>query len=99
MSDIAIRLDGLVLLLSLGVGAILYGLIAIGGGLVVLFHPAGRKRAWRVTRAAFAMTLGTGLAGYLFFDYWVDSDVAWVDWLTVPWVFLFAVGCWGLIKV
>jgi hypothetical protein len=104
MSDISIRLDGLVLLLALGVGAILYGLIAIGGSLTAVLNPASRKRAWRVTGAAAAMTLGTALAGVLFFSCWVDSDpvtsdVDWVDWLTVPWMILFIAGCWGLTRL
>jgi hypothetical protein len=104
MSDIAIRLDGLILLLALGIGTILYGLIAIAGSLTAFLKPPARQRAWRVTGAASAMAVGSALIGAWVFSRWADSDfsnagVDWVDGLTVPWVLLFASGCWGLSRV
>ncbi len=102
MSDVSIRLDGLVLLMAFGAGAMVYGSIALAGGVVAWFRPASRRRAWRVSRAAGCMAVGTVLAGGLFF-YTVDSpatsDVDWIDWLTVPWGLLFLAGCWGLTRV
>ena len=104
MSDISIRLDGLILLLALGIGTILYGFIAIAGSLTAFLKPPARQRAWRVTGAASAMALGSALTSLWFFFQWADSDfsnagVDWVDWLTVPWVVLFALGCWVLARV
>jgi len=99
VSDIAIRFDGLILMLALATGAAIYAAIAVAASAVSLVRP--RPRGWLIARrsasmagAAFAVAVGVG---YLWdrHGFWRAAD-EWIDYLTYPWIVLFVIGCWWL---
>jgi hypothetical protein len=103
MSDIDMRFDGIFLLAALALGATIYLLVAMVAATIALFKGFRSGRAWGVARGAGLMAVGSLVLFGVLFAYWIGSGTAhygtdWLDLMTIPWVMLFAVGCWGLIK-
>ncbi len=101
MSDIAIRFDGVILLLALAAGGVIYGVIAIVALAIGIGRRGGAPRAWRIARAAGTLALVTLVPCGLFFVYWARSGTGraglnWPDLMVFPWMVLFAAGLWWL---
>jgi hypothetical protein len=104
MSDIAIRLDGIVLLAALLLGSAIYLLIVLSAIGIALCNNAAKPRAWRVARASGLMAVGTMFGFLILLYYWAKPygiffDAEWADWVAVPWGMLFIFGCWRLAKI
>ena len=103
MSDISIRLDGLLLGAFLVLVTFAYALIAAGFWLSVLRSTAARVRRVRIARTAtlFAMT---GMIGVIATAVHIDRATAltgpdWIDWLVLPASALFLIGCFRLYRL
>ncbi len=104
MSDIAIRFDGLILLIALAAGGAIYGLIAIAALALAISRRGTAPRAGRVARAAGMLAIATFAACELFFVYWAGSGTGktgtnWLDLMVFPWLILFTAGCWRLWRI
>jgi hypothetical protein len=103
MSDIAIRFDGLALLAALALGAVGYLLIALAVTAAAFLRPTLAPRAKGIARMAALMGLAT-LAGFgLVFAWWANSGsshqgIDWLDLMVLPWLAIFAWGCWHLTR-
>ena len=93
MSDISIRLDGLLLGLVIVAGGGIFVVAALLSTLRALqMKPAGR-RSWKITSYSLWLVLAHGVALVLLAAY-TDSQASaptgpdWVDWLAVPWLCL-----------
>jgi hypothetical protein len=103
MSDIAIRLDGLlfagVLLLTGGV----FLLTALSCGIAAGAKPAGSRPARIAGRATILLAINAAIFGLLLWyfeqprpEYHADAP-DWLDWLSAPWLLFFlAGGTWAL---
>ncbi|PTM41857.1 hypothetical protein [Bosea sp. 124] len=104
MSDIAIRMDGLILLAVLAASAAIYGLIALLAWATALARPAMAARPRKIARSSALMGLST-LAGFAaLFTLWASGSPVhhgpnWLDALAWPWLALFGAGCWGLARL
>jgi len=97
MSDISIRLDGLLLALCIAVGAGLFLTIAlVAAGRALMTQPAG-ARSWKVVLRSLGIVL-LHAAAFLVLAIYLDSIVSaptgpdWIDWLAVPWAALALAG-------
>ncbi len=104
MSDISIRLDGILLLAGLLLGAAIYLLVALISAGVAFFDKTAKPRARRVAGESGLMAIGALLGllilyGYLSEPYGVFFDSDWLDWVLVPWAIIFAIGCWRLTRI
>lgn len=100
MSDIAIRFDGLILGAFLVLATIAYALVAVGFWLATLESTTMRVRRVRVARAATLFAV-ISMAGVIAAGVYMDRATAvtgpdWVDWLVLPALALFLLGCWRL---
>jgi hypothetical protein len=103
MSDISLRFDGLVLGAFLGLAALVYLMLALGFALGALGSATRRGYLARVARAsgAFAVIamIGVALTAASMDRAAAMTGPDWIDWLTVPALVLFALGCWRLIRL
>lgn len=98
VSDIAIRFDGLLLIASLAIAALLYFLIALGAVVLGLTSKHDRQRFQLFSRMAslfglLNLMLLALAAAYV--AYWGPPAAGpdWLDWLAIPVLPLFALGC------
>lgn len=96
MSDIAIRLDGLLLGLAIVAGGGIFVVAALFSTLRALTKPA-EKRSWTITSYSLCLVLVHAVALVLLAAY-ADSPSSaptgpdWIDWLAVPWLCFVVVG-------
>ena len=97
VSDIAIRLDGLLLGMVMAAGAILFALIAAISAVRSVLAAPGTNRSWHVARLSIGLASGhaAGLAilVVLLDEYGTPIEGPnWIDWLAVPWLGLILLG-------
>jgi hypothetical protein len=102
MSDINIRFDGIVLLGTLALSAVLYLLIAMIALIVALTRT--NRRASKVSLRAALLAVATFVISSAFFVSWDRHGTGYsgadsVDQLTSPWIAVFLAGCWWLKRV
>ena len=103
LSDIAIRFDGLLLIASLAIAALLYFLVALGAAALRLTSKNEAQRLQHIIRAASflgllnLMALGIAAA---YVSYWGSpaSGRDWLDWLAIPILALFVFGCSAVVR-
>jgi hypothetical protein len=103
MSDIAIRLDGLLLAAILILTGIVFILAALGFGIAAIGKPVGARSRRIAGRAAIFAGLNIAVFAVLIWyldqprpEYRPDAP-DWLDWLSAPWLLLFlAAGVWVL---
>src|SRR6478735_8964220 len=98
MSDIAIRFDGLLLATTLALAALMYLVVALAAATVWLSTGRSRRRASRVARKAGLFSLPYLAALYFVAARLVTSappvtGIDWLDWLSLPSLILFLIGC------
>ncbi|MGZ2412286.1 amino acid transporter [Sphingomonas sp. F9_3S_D5_B_2] len=98
MSDIAIRFDGLLLIASLAIAMVLYFLIALGAAVLRLTSKYERRRLQRAVRIASlcgVLDLVVLAMAAAYMNYWGPpaSGPDWLDWLAIPVLALFSLGC------
>ena len=96
MSDISLRLDGLVLGLVIVGGGSLFLLIAIVSALATLLAERTGAAAWRIPRVSGWLFLAH-VAALLILIAIVDHIRAptgpdWIDWLAIPWTCFILLG-------
>jgi cytochrome bd-type quinol oxidase subunit 2 len=103
MSDIAIRLDGLLLAAILIVTAVVFLFAALGYGIAAIGKPAGARARRIAGRAAILLAVNAAAFALLLWyfeqprpEYRADAP-DWLDWLSAPWLLFFlAAGIWAL---
>ncbi|WP_066823502.1 hypothetical protein [Sphingomonas mali] len=91
MSDISIRLDGLLLGLVIVAGGGIFIVAALLSTLRALLKKPADKRSWTITSHSLWLVLAHAVALVLLAAY-TDSQVSaptgpdWIDWLAVPWL-------------
>ncbi|WP_066807545.1 hypothetical protein [Sphingomonas asaccharolytica] len=91
MSDIAIRLDGLLFGLVLVAGGGIFVVAALLSAIRTLMIEPADKRSWTITSYSLWLVLAHAVALMLLAVY-TDSQVSaptgpdWIDWLAVPWL-------------
>lgn len=91
MSDIAIRLDGLLLGLVLVAGGGIFVVTALLSAIRTLLTKPANKRSWTITSDSLWLVLAHAVALVLLAAY-TDSQTSaptgpdWIDWLAVPWL-------------
>lgn len=91
MSDIAIRLDGLLLGLVLVAGGGIFVVAALLSAIRTLLTKPANKRSWTITSDSLWLVLAHAVALVLLAAY-TDSQTSaptgpdWIDWLAVPWL-------------
>ena len=91
MSDIAIRLDGLLLGLVLVAGGGIFIVAALLSAIRTLLTKPADKRSWTITSDSLWLVLAHAVALVLLAAY-TDSQTRaptgpdWIDWLAVPWL-------------
>jgi len=103
MSDVAIRFDGLILVGWLAVAATIYLLFAIWAAFVSSKAMGLKARLRLVARTAFVLSISNfaALAALLTYMTYADPQSGgpdWLDWLTVPALILFTLGCIALVR-
>jgi hypothetical protein len=103
VSDIGLRLDGLVLLATIALGAAIFVLIAAIAAVrtLVVRRPGGR--APRIAGVAALLGLGSGV---IFVLVAVVANTApasdapdWLDWMSLPYAAAFVAGIWLLVRL
>jgi hypothetical protein len=103
MSDIAIRLDGLIFAGVLILTGTVFLLAALGFGLAAIGKPAGARPRRIAGRAAVFVALNAAVFALLCWyfaqpraEYRADAP-DWLDWLSAPWLLLFVgAGVWAM---
>jgi cytochrome bd-type quinol oxidase subunit 2 len=91
LSDIAIRLDGLLLGLVLVAGGGIFVVTALLSAIRTLLTKPANKRSWTITSDSLWLVLAHAVALVLLAAY-TDSQTSaptgpdWIDWLAVPWL-------------
>lgn len=91
MSDISIRLDGLLLGLVIVAGGGIFIVAALLSTLRALLKKPADKRSWTITSHSLWLVLAHAVALVLLAAY-TDSHASvptgpdWIDWLAVPWL-------------
>ena len=91
MSDIAIRLDGLLLGLVLVAGGGIFIVAALLSAIRTLLTKPADKRSWTITSDSLWLVLAHAVALVLLAAY-TDSQTSaptgpdWIDWLALPWL-------------
>lgn len=97
MSDISIRLDGLLLGLVIVAGGGIFVVAALFSTLRALLTKPTDKRSWKITSLSLGLVLAHGVALVLLAAY-TDNRVSaptgpdWIDWLAVPWLCVILTG-------
>ena len=104
MSDIAIRMDGLILLAVLALSAAIYGLIALLAWATALARPAMAARPRKIARSSALMGLGTLFGFAALFTFWATGSPVhhgpnWLDQMAWLWLVMFGAGCWRLTRL
>jgi hypothetical protein len=91
VSDIGIRLDGLLLGMIMAAGAGLFAMIAAVSAVRALAFRPGPSRSWKVAARssglAFVHVLGLTLLVAYLGEYGTPiAGPDWIDWLSVPWL-------------
>ena len=97
MSDISIRLDGLLLGLLLIAGGGIFVITALLSTIRALTTKPADKRSWTMTSCSLLLILAHAAALLLLAVYTDSRESAptgpdWIDWLTVPWSCLILAG-------
>jgi hypothetical protein len=103
LSDISIRVDGLLLLLLLVAGGAMFAAIAALSALWNLLGVAPDKRSWRIPASSLWLALAhvvalTLLAAYLNIYDIPSTGPDLIDWLTVPWACFMLAGLFLLVR-
>lgn len=103
MSDISIRLDGLLFGFLLVAGAGIFAAIALLSALRALTTKTPRNRSWTMTRFSLWLVLAHAAALALLAAYTGSRDSAptgpdWIDWLALPWLCLILAGLALLVR-
>jgi GNAT superfamily N-acetyltransferase len=97
VSDIGIRLDGLLLGLVMAAGAIVFAVIAAVAALRTLMTKPASKRSWKVAARSSGLAI-IHAAGLVILVFYLEEYGApmvgpdWLDWLAVPWLGLIVLG-------
>lgn len=103
MSDISIRVDGLLLLLLIVAGGTMFAAIAALSALWILLRIPLNKRSWRIPAVSSWLVLAHVVALALLTVYLNVYDTAptgpdLIDWLMVPWACVILVGLILLVR-
>jgi hypothetical protein len=90
LSDISIRLDGLLLGLVIVAGGGIFVVVALFSTLRALLTQPADKRSWTITSHSLWLVLAHAVALVLLAAYTDSRGSAvtgpdWIDWLAVPW--------------
>jgi hypothetical protein len=90
VSDIAIRLDGLLLGMCMVAGAVLFAAISAAAALRTWTKPKA-KRSWKIAARssglAFINAVGLALLALYLSEYEAPAvGPGWIDWLSLPWL-------------
>ena len=103
MSDIGIRLDGLILAAAIALTTLIY--MVIFAVSLIMAVCSEQHRSLRMRLAKLALVHGAiGLACLVAVIAFIDHRTAplpptdWIDWLAVPWIVLFCFGALRLIR-
>lgn len=103
MSDIGLRLDGLLLLATIALGTAVYGLVALIAGIRALLVRAPGVRSRRIAGVSALMMVGSGimfvLAGVVGNTAPASDAPDWLDWMSLPYAAAFVAGAWFLFRV
>ena len=97
MSDISIRLDGLLLGLLIVAGGGIFVVITLFSTIRALMTKPANKRSWTITSYSLLLVLAHAGA-LLFLAIYTDSRGSavtgpdWIDWLALPWFCLILAG-------
>lgn len=103
MSDISIRLDGLLLGLVIVAGGGIFVVAALCSTLRALLTKPAEKRSWTITSYSLWLILAHAVALVLLAAY-TDSQTSaptgpdWIDWLAMPWLCVVLAGLALLIR-
>ena len=103
MSDIGLRLDGLILGMVMAGGALLFAVIAAVLALRTLLTLPGPRRSWKIAARSIGLAL-INAAGLMILAIYLDEYGApaegpdWLDWLSVPWLGFILVGLVTLVR-
>ena len=97
MSDISIRLDGLLLGLLIVAGGGIFVVIALFSTIRALMTKPADKRSWTITSYSLLLVLAHAAALLLLAIYTDSRESAptgpdWIDWLALPWSCLILAG-------
>lgn len=103
VSDIAIRLDGLLLGMVIAAGGLLFLGIAIAAVLGTLLAPPSFARSWKIATLSMGLCLvhaaGLGILAIYLDSYGVPvAGPDWIDWLAIPWLGLVVSGIVLLVR-
>jgi cytochrome bd-type quinol oxidase subunit 2 len=103
LSDISIRVDGLLLALFIIGGGGLFAAIAILSAVWILLRTPPNRRSWRIPAFSSWLVLAHVVALLLLIAYlnahhapWIGPD--WIDWLMVPWACFMLAGLILLVR-
>jgi amino acid transporter len=103
MSDISIRVDGLLLLLLIVAGGAMFAAIAALSALWILLRTPRNERSWRVPASSSWLVLAHVVALTLLTVYLNSYDIPptgpdLIDWLMVPWACFMLAGLILLVR-
>ena len=103
MSDISIRVDGLLLLLLIVAGGAMFAAIAALSTLWILLRAPSNERSWRIPAFSSWLVLAHVVALTLLTVYLNIHDIPpagpdLIDWLTVPWACFMLAGLILLVR-
>jgi amino acid transporter len=103
LSDISIRVDGLLLLLLIVAGGAMFAAIAVLSALWILLRAPANKRSWRIPALSLRLVLAHVVALTLLTVYLNTYDTAptgpdLIDWLMVPWACFILAGLILLVR-
>lgn len=97
MSDISIRLDGLLLALVILAGGGIFAAVALIAALRTLLADTPGKRSWRIPSYSLGLVLAhvaamMALIGYTDSNTSAPTGPDWIDWLAAPWLCFIVAG-------
>lgn len=103
MSDIGIRLDGLLLGMVVAAGAILFAAIAAVSAVRTLLTAPSAQRSWKIAARslglAFIHAVGLTILVIYLGEYGAPIEGAdWLDWLSIPWLGFILIGLVLLVR-